>query len=762
MKENAVKTQSNHVAAKTPLSRQVQRVSVLLVLCLGVLLVAVFYFSFRALVYRQYQVSLTEVITYVENHADADDMRRCLETGETSETYAAYQEFLNGMVDDLGLAYLYIVIPGEPGEGLMYNLISATSREEFAAGDGNMLFLETTDAYSEAELERYRSFWNNEEVGFFEESSDWGAFYTAVKPMRTGDGETIALICADEAIDEVHGTLTRMLIYSVCIVAVITALFTITMIVWLHRNVTEPLATLVRSAESFAAQSRETQDALTLRYVSPDIHCNNEIQTLAEAIEQMASDIRAGGEKTLEAQKRAEEAEVEARRIALEEARSSSVTYSRIAQALATDYNYLYYVDLETDDFIEYSCDSDNNTLAVVRRDVDFFNISRKMAKQLIYSDDQTMFLESFKREIILRALDEHGAYTITYRQLYDGEPKYTNMKITRMEDDDRHIIIGISDVDAQMRYQDAMERAQEELITYTRISALSGDFLSVYTVNPVTDRYMQYGASGNNQTFGTETVGEDFFARARKEAMQIIHPDDILRFETIFTKQNILKEVEENGIFVLGYRMMVNGMPTYVTTKAAMVQEKDGPQLIIGIINVDAQMRRDQEYERMLTAARAKANVDALTGVRNKHAYVDMEAELDRKIHEEPGTVQFAVVALDVNNLKEVNDTKGHTAGDMYLKQACGIICRIFAHSPVFRVGGDEFNVIAQGEDYAHMDELLAELRRTNEENAGTDLPIVAAGVACFEEGDSNVQTVYERADSVMYKEKQRLKDQK
>lgn len=761
MRENPVKTESNSAAVKTPLRVQMRNASLIFAIGLCLLLVLICYFFFRGIVYRNYENRLTEVITYVENHADADDMRRCLQTGETSETYAAYQEFLNGMVDDLGLAYLYILIPGEPGEGLVYNLISATSREEFEAGDDNMPLLDSSDYYSQEVIEQYRSFWDSEDIGFFEESSEWGTYYTAVKPMRTSDGETIALICADEAMDEVHAAIRRVLIYSVAAIIVIAALFSSLMSFWLRKKVTVPLLTLVKSTEEFAARSRETQDALALQYAAPDINSDNELRSLADAIEQMASDIRAGGEKTLQAQKRAEEAEAEARRIAYEEARSSSVTYSHIAQALAADYNYLYYVDLDTEDFIEYSCDAKRSSLAVERRGEDFFNVSREQAKVLIYADDQIMFLESFKKDIILQALDERGVYTITYRQLYDGEPRYTNMKITRMNEDERHLIIGVSDVDAQMRYQDEMERAQEELTTFTRISALSGDFLAVYTVDPVTDRYSQYGATGENRSMGLEAMGEDFFTRARKEAMQLIHPDDLLRFETMFKKQIILDEVEKNGIFVLGYRLMVNGTSTYVNNKAAMVQEKDGPQLVIGIINVDAQIRRDQEYERKLDAARAKANVDALTGVRNKHAYVDMEEELNRRIQDEPG-LKFAVVALDVNNLKEVNDTKGHAAGDLYLKQACGIICRIFAHSPVFRVGGDEFIVIAQGEDDQHMDALLAELQRTNQENAGTELPIVAAGVARFEKGDSNVQTVYERADSVMYLEKQKLKEQK
>ncbi len=69
-------------------------------------------------------------------------------------------------------------------------------------------------------------------------------------------------------------------------------------------------------------------------------------------------------------------------------------------------------------------------------------------------------------------------------------------MKALRMEGDERHIIIGVSSIDAQMRHQEAMERVKEERITYSRITALSGDYIAIYTVDPETDHYFEYSAT--------------------------------------------------------------------------------------------------------------------------------------------------------------------------------------------------------------------------------------------------------------------------
>ena len=896
MTEQIQKKTGQSTAVKKPMLRQMLRTSIAFAVCLCLILGAFFYLFFVRVLYRQYDEKLENVIRFVESNADADDLRRCLETKTASAKYEAFQIFLNGAVDNLGVEYLYLAIPGEK---TMINAISATSAEEFAAGAENLAILEESDAYTEKELHRYRSYWDAEEIGYFEESSDWGRFYTAVKPLRASDGETVALICADASIEALHSSIRSFLLFSVAILLAVVAVFVLAMNAYMRHKVTDPLLKLQRGVDEYAADSRRTEDVLKVSYTPPRIESENEVQALAEAFEQMAADLHASAEKTMQAQMHADRIESENRRlaeeaqaaakiaeltasmnslftnipglafskevetgkylacnqtfarfadrsspeevagltdleifdpdtaahfleddkkalemdgpyvyyenvtsasgeqrsfqtkklkftdsagracilglctdvtemmqmkeatkvaeIAYEQARSSSVTYSHIAQALAADYSYLYYVDLESDEFIEYSSDAARGALAVETRGEDFFEQSRSRARELIYKDDLPMFLNTFKRSTILHALDEHGAYTLTYRQYFDGEPVYMNMKITRMSGTDRHIIIGVSNVDAQMRYQETIERIQEERATFARITALAGDYICVYTVDPETGRYTQYSAASGLEELGIPVMGEDFFGRARQETKRIIYPEDWDRFDKTFTRQSVLSEIRKNGIFALTYRLILDGMPTYVTTKGAIVNEKDGPQLIIGVNNVDAVIRREQEYEHNLTVARTKANIDALTGVRNKHAYIELEAELNRAIEENSET-EFAIVALDVNNLKAVNDTHGHAAGDRLLKEACGIICRVFAHSPVFRVGGDEFTVVSRGEDYEQIDELLAQLRQSNETNLQNGGAIIASGMARYE-GDSSVQAVFERADSRMYGEKQRLK---
>ena len=226
------------------------------------------------------------------------------------------------------------------------------------------------------------------------------------------------------------------------------------------------------------------------------------------------------------------------------------------------------------------------------------------------------------------------------------------------------------------------------------------------------------------------------------------------------FTKENVLKEIKENGIFIIDYRLLIEGAPVYVSLKAALVKEKDKPQLIVGVVNIDRQVKRDQEYEYKLAIERTKANIDALTGVKNKHAYVDVESKLNRSI-EEGETVDFAIAVFDVNGLKHTNDTEGHRAGDALIKSACSIICGVFKHSPVFRIGGDEFAVVAQGEDLKNLDLLVNEVAKVNEKNLASGEVVVACGAVKYN-GERSVSAVFERADSLMYENKKELKGER
>ncbi len=110
---------------------------------------------------------------------------------------------------------------------------------------------------------------------------------------------------------------------------------------------------------------------------------------------------------------------------------------------------------------------------------------------------------------------------------------------------------------------------------------------------------------------------------------------------------------------------------------------------------------------------------------------------------------------------MKYVNDTYGHKAGDDYIKKGCKIICQTFKHSPVFRVGGDEFVAILQEDDLSNSEIIINAFREENKKRADDGDIVIASGIAVYN-GDVNVSSVFERADAEMYKNKKQLKNKK
>jgi len=153
----------------------------------------------------------------------------------------------------------------------------------------------------------------------------------------------------------------------------------------------------------------------------------------------------------------------------------------------------------------------------------------------------------------------------------------------------------------------------------------------------------------------------------------------------------------------------------------------------------------------------------DALTMVGSKAAYIKMTEGMNSQLGRELN--EFAIVMLDVNCLKTVNDKYGHSAGDEYLKGCCKIVCRTFKRSPVFRIGGDEFAVIVTGDDYTERYQKLEEMSILFRDafNTETEKPwerySAAFGMSEYTEEDKDVEDVFMRADKAMYEEKERFK---
>ena len=175
--------------------------------------------------------------------------------------------------------------------------------------------------------------------------------------------------------------------------------------------------------------------------------------------------------------------------------------------------------------------------------------------------------------------------------------------------------------------------------------------------------------------------------------------------------------------------------------------------------LELEEMLRREAAHRQELGSAKQLAYRDSLTGVKNYNAYAEAEQQTDRRIADGELT-EFGVVVFDVNGLKLMNDTMGHDAGDNLLRNACRLICTRYKHSPVFRIGGDEFVALLEGEDYQNRETLLAQFEAEAEANQRSGSVVVASGLAVLQPGaDLSYRSIFERADTRMYERKRALK---
>ena len=169
---------------------------------------------------------------------------------------------------------------------------------------------------------------------------------------------------------------------------------------------------------------------------------------------------------------------------------------------------------------------------------------------------------------------------------------------------------------------------------------------------------------------------------------------------------------------------------------------------------------KKAREEQHMVDALNKRVFIDALTSVRNKGAFNDCVQELQDRLDQD-ASMRFAIGVFDCDELKKINDEHGHDKGDLYLKTASRLICEVFRNSPVFRVGGDEFAVVLQEDDFVRREELIVAFEQRQKEicaaaqNAWEEVR-VALGVAVYDpQNDQSVNDTARRADKIMYENK-------
>ena len=243
-----------------------------------------------------------------------------------------------------------------------------------------------------------------------------------------------------------------------------------------------------------------------------------------------------------------------------------------------------------------------------------------------------------------------------------------------------------------------------------------------------------------------------------------IVVPEDISEIiKDSFCKQ-VASSLSQGISYTKRIRVRIDDTTEFYEMKIVHDTDNRLAGCVLGLHNINHVELIKEEKEKLkndLMKTTIIANRDPLTGVGNRAAFNQKTEDLLNEINKGQ-LVKFAIIECDLNNLKLVNDLLGHEEGDLFIKKNCRVFCETFKHSPVYRIGGDEFVIIAQGSDYDDRDALMDKLRSVQEPNdpVQADKVSFAAGIAEYNpQTDESVADVLKRADSFMYINKKHIK---
>ncbi|MFK4681738.1 putative bifunctional diguanylate cyclase/phosphodiesterase [Bradyrhizobium diazoefficiens] len=250
--------------------------------------------------------------------------------------------------------------------------------------------------------------------------------------------------------------------------------------------------------------------------------------------------------------------------------------------------------------------------------------------------------------------------------------------------------------------------------------------------------------------------AGEDYYGLPREQMLgrtpEEIFPADVAR---VVSEQD--RRVVDTGepMFLEGHLLEVgvNGHDRVVNSRKLLIRDGNGtPQYVVGVI--------EDVTEQLASQARIShlAHHDALTDLPNRSAF---NAELDERLElAQEALTSFAVLSLDLDRFKEVNDVFGHPVGDMLMRAAADRLAAEADGAFVARIGGDEFMILmpdnARREDMLTLAERLVEV-------IGKELEIddylsqvgVSVGIAVYPDDGVDAATLLANADSALYRAK-------
>lgn len=246
------------------------------------------------------------------------------------------------------------------------------------------------------------------------------------------------------------------------------------------------------------------------------------------------------------------------------------------------------------------------------------------------------------------------------------------------------------------------------------------------------------------------------YYDQAIKEiAEKSVAKEDRQRFLDFFALDNI-RRLPEGEDVAIEYRRVYRGKKSWfkATVNTFRLDETRDKWMYVLVYDIDAAKKKEIELEK-------KASTDALTGLYNRNSSLSLMEEYIKKYPKSAN----AVVYMDLDNFKSVNDTLGHAAGDSMLICVADSMREYFGADAILgRIGGDEFIFMCYNAEHEYVDQMMQSFVEYTAKKCQAECPsvkvTVSLGYVLYPDFGSDVAVLAGLADKALYKAKRHGKN--
>ena len=311
-----------------------------------------------------------------------------------------------------------------------------------------------------------------------------------------------------------------------------------------------------------------------------------------------------------------------------------------------------------------------------------------------------------------------------------------------------RTTVIPVKDVDGNVRIviciskditdlrqtQEALKESESRLIAAQKM-ALVGNWdinLATKKIWASEEAFNIYGFDFNTPYLPLERVQKSVLKEYRELLDTAL--ERLIKYEEKYDIEFKIQNARTNEIL-------------FIHSKAVLLRDENGnPAHVIGTLQ-DITERKKKEEDIYLLSYR-----DQLTGIYNRRFYEEELKRLDKARN-----LPFTIVMADVNGLKLINDSFGHSVGDELLKKVALVIMRgCRADDIIARLGGDEFVILLPKTDVAHTEQVIKRIKAAAaSEKVGSIDVSISFGYETKYITEENIAEVLKKAEDHMYREK-------